>query len=335
MPFRSVVLLCSILVSGANRAGTISDTSTSLEPGIYAAVLFGGKSTGGASNSAAGLFSRIASDTVWTHHYRPNLFTFGMAYQRSSGRWYIAGGNGLHRSTDRGRSWRVLTGWQTEEVLSVVVDSHDQKTIFISTPFGVFKSVDDGVTWLKKMSGMKKWFVQKIIQDQTDHRILYAACEDDLYRSDDGGEHWRPLQIGAPGILTVYQLPSDPKTIIVGTEDDGVLTSFDGGVSWQRGAQIPKTAIYGVSSTSTGSNVYAGGFRSGFWKSEDKGKSWSLLWNAEGVETIFTVFVHPTTPSHLIIGTSGQGCYESMDGGKTWREAGLTGASVRQIELYE
>jgi len=35
-----------------------------------------------------------------------------------------------------------------------------------------------------------------------------------------------------------------------------------------------------------------------------------------------------------MIGTSGQGIYESLDAGKTWRHAGLQGCQVRQIELY-
>lgn len=319
--------------SGSSRART-DGSPDSLGPGYYAAVLFGGKSSVGASNNPAGLFSRKRGDTVWTHHYRPNLFTFGMARQRSTGRWYIAGGNGLHRSTDGGRSWRILTSWQTEEVLSVELDPANPGIVYVSTPFGVFKSIDDGATWEKKMTGMKKWYVQKLVMDRNDPQTLYAACEDDLYVTRGGANQWQALYVGALGVLEFYQLPSDPHVLLVGTEDDGLLVSRDNGKSWKQASGIPRTAIYGIASSLSDRRVYAGGFRSGLWVSGDDAKTWQLLWRAEEIEVIFTIFVDKDQPDHLIIGTSGQGMYESFDGGRRWKPAGLTGASVRKIDFY-
>jgi photosystem II stability/assembly factor-like uncharacterized protein len=80
--------------------------------------------------------------------------------------------------------------------------------------------------------------------------------------------------------------------------------------------------------------VYAGGFKTGLWKSVDGGLSWNLLWQNSDIEAIFTIFVDPDDPLHLLVGTSGQGIYESLDCGKNWRYAGLNGCHVKQIDLY-
>lgn len=334
MLFSLIVLFIPALLNGVLSREAPAALPDTLGPGLYAAVLFGGNSTVGASNNPAGLFSRADGDTAWTHHYRPNLFTFGMTRERSTGYWYIAAGNGLHRSTDGGRSWRVLTSWQTEEVLSVELNPVHPDILYISTPFGVFKSIDDGATWEKKMTGMKKWYVQKVVMDRNDPETLYAACEDDLYVTRYGANQWQVLQVGTPGILEFYQLASDPNVLLVGTEDDGLIVSHDNGKSWKQASGIPQTAIYGIASSVGDRRVYAGGFRSGLWVSEDRGKTWRLLWNAEGIEAIFTIFVDRDQLDHLIIGTLGQGLYESFDGGRAWKSAGLAGASVRRIESY-
>jgi photosystem II stability/assembly factor-like uncharacterized protein len=302
----------------------------------YAAVFLnrGHVSGGGVSN--LGLFRRSPGDTAWSNIYRRNLFTFGLGLWKSGSttRQYIAAGNGLHRSVDGRKTWRVLTDWHTEEVLSVALDPVDSAVIYIATPFGVFRSTDDGARWQKKMSGMNSWFVRKVMVDWSDRSALFAGAEDDLYRTTDKGEHWTPLHVGVPGMEAVVQHPADPKHLLVGTSDDGVRVSVDGGKSWKEGKGLPNTAFYAVCVSSDKQTIYAGGYQTGLWKSSDGGFSWSLLWQDSEIEAIYTIFVHPDDPRHLMVGTSGQGIYESRDGGKTWSKFGLNGCHVKQIELY-
>ncbi|MEK6756322.1 MAG: hypothetical protein AABZ02_09240 [Bacteroidota bacterium] len=306
------------------------------QPSFYAAVFLNRGHVSGGASSNIGLFRREVGDTTWRNIYHPNLFTFGIGFwQRgSTSRYYIAGGNGLHRSTDGGKSWRILTSWQTEEILSVALDPIDSSILYIATPFGVFKSTNEGKRWEKKMKGMEKWYVQQIIIDGKNHRTLYAVAEDDLYRSRDAGDQWVALGVGVPGILTVLQHPVDPSVLIVGTEDDGVRVSDDGGKTWKAGRGLPRTAFYALRSSPDGRTHYAGGYKSGLWKSGDMGGTWSLVWLAPEVEAILSIFVYPGNSQHLIIGTNGQGVYESLDGGRSWTNTGLKGAHVKQIELY-
>lgn len=221
------------------------------------------------------------------------------------------------------------------EVLSVALDPVDSSLIYIATPFGVFKSTDYGDHWIKKTAGMKKWFVKKVVVDRLNRSTLYATAEDDLYRSTDKGEHWSPLHVGVPSIEAFVQSPANENLLVVGTEDDGVRVTADGGKTWVQGKGLAKTAFYGLCASSDKRTLYAGGYQTGLWKSDDNGRSWFLLWLDSDIEAIFTIFVHPTDPNHLMVGTSGQGIYESLDAGKTWRNIGLKGCHVKEIQLYQ
>jgi photosystem II stability/assembly factor-like uncharacterized protein len=302
----------------------------------YAAVFLNRSQVSVGASGSIGLYRRGYGDTVWENIYRPNLFTFGIGMwsKGATKRLYIAGGNGLHRSENGGTSWRILTDWRTEEVLSVALDPVDSARLYIATTFGIFRSDDDGKSWHKKMKGMARTFVQKVIIDRSDRRMLYACCEDDLYLSKDGAEHWVSLHVGVPGMMMVAQHPDNPNHILVGTEDNGVRVSLDKGKSWHAGRGLPNSAVYSIAFSSDRQVVYAGGYETGLWRSSDSGLNWQPLWQSGELEAIFAIFVHPRNQKHLMVGTSGQGIYESFDEGKTWCRAGLSGCHVKQIELF-
>ena len=175
---------------------------------IFAAVLLHRGTAVGKNAGSFGVFVR-SGDTTWTKVTLSNIISFGLGYygRGSTQRHYLAAGNGVHRSTDGGRTWRVLTSWRTEEILCVVPDPEDSALIYAATPFGVFKTTDDGATWVKKGNGFKKWYIQRIIMDRADRSVLFAASEDDLYRSTDAGEHWKPMHVGGPEILCLAPAP--------------------------------------------------------------------------------------------------------------------------------
>ncbi len=301
----------------------------------YAAVFLNRSHVSVGASANIGLFRRH-SDTVWTNTYRPNLFTFGIGMwaKRGTKRYYIAAGNGVHRSDDGRATWRVLTDWRTEEILSLALDPVDSSRSYIATPLGIFRSTDDGKSWQKKSQGMKKGFVQKVVIDHSQRRTLYACSEDDLYCSTDEGEHWKPLRVGVSGVMTVAQHPVNSAHLLVGTEDSGVRVSFDRGKTWKIGAGLPRTAFYALCVSPNHETVYAGGYLSGVWKSNNGGMSWDLLWQSDQLEAVYAIFIHPENSRHIMIGTSGQGIFESLDEGRTWRQAGLRGCHVKQIELY-
>ncbi|MFH0991689.1 MAG: hypothetical protein V1799_16910 [bacterium] len=323
---RSVIIVMGLFLLLGDAQGQTQN--------YYAAVFLNRANVSVGSASGNGVFQRRGNDTGWKNIYRNNLFAFGIDFSNPKKK-YIAAGNGLHRSTDGGATWRILTSWKTEEVLSVAIDPVDQRCITIATPQGIFQSVDDGETWHAKRTGFRKWFVQQVMTDNRNRRILYAAAEDDLYKTTNRGDLWKPLGVGKPGIMTVFQHPVNGDTLLVGTEDDGVFYSFDGGKRWRQSAGLPSTAFYATTSTPDGLHLYAGGNQTGLWRSDNAGVSWKQVWNAPNIESIFTILIHPQNQSYIMVGTNAQGIFESKDQGKTWIAAGLQGAHVKQIILCD
>jgi photosystem II stability/assembly factor-like uncharacterized protein len=332
---RKAILVCLLSSAVCVACANAGDASAPGSRRIFAAVLLHRGTAVGKNAGTFGVFVRTG-DTIWTKVTLSNIIAFGLGYfdNGSTRRYYLAAGNGVHRSTDGGQSWRTLTSWRTEEILCVAPDPVDSAVIYAATPFGVFKTIDDGATWLKKSTGFNKWYIQRIILDVANRRTLYAASEDDLYRSTDAGEHWSPLHVEGPEILALMQHPKNPGILLVGQEDEGIKYSTNRGASWSP-ARIPSpTSIYAFAASADGRDLYAAGWKTGLWRSEDGGASWLQAWQAENVEAIYSLFVDPWDPAHLMVGTVGSGVFESLDRGRTWRLVGLSGAQVKQIELY-
>ncbi len=303
---------------------------------LFAAVFIVRGSVSGNATGGYGLYVGAQNDTVWTRISRSSTLTFGLALfdNGRTRRYYMAAGNGVHRSTDGGKSWKILTSWRTEEILCVVPDPVDSSVIYVATPFGVFKTVDDGATWEKKMNGIPAWFIQRILMDPRDRRTLYAAAQTDVFRTTDAGEHWQAMGSGLEQVLALMQMPQDPGVMLAAGELKGIRRTTDGGKTWSAARGVDSAIIYTFRSSRDGNEVYAAGWKTGLLGSSDQGASWHQVWPAPGIDAIYSLFVYPDDPAHLLVGTVGDGIEESLDHGVTWRSAGLPGTQVKQIELY-
>ena len=329
----ALLLMQSAAVTGAGAQAQGPPTTGRM----FATVLLVRGSVVGNSTGGFGLYVRSsASDTSWRKITKGNIISFGIG-QFDNGRTrrlYLAGGNGLHRSTDGGETWKIITSWRTEEILGVVPDPVDSAMMYVATPFGVFKTTDDGLTWNRKMNGINPWYIQRIIMDGRDRSVLYAAGESDLFRTTDGGESWRGMGSGCREILAVLQHPVRREVILVAGEEAGIRRTTDGGATWSAARGLEGTSVYTFRASPDGRSLYAAGWQTGIWRSTDDGASWEQLWTGPDAEAVYSLFVDPANPAHLMVGSVAKGLFESLDGGAHWKYAGLTGAQVKQIEIY-
>lgn len=327
---RAILLL--LICSPVGQAGA---PPTDLRPRLHAAVFLVRGSVVGSNIGAFGPFVRT-SDTTWRQLSRSNLITFGFgAWENSDARrLYVAAGNGLHRSTDDGASWKIITGWKTMEITSVLPDARDAKDVLVSSPWGVYRTTDDGTTWHECMKGMRRWYVRSLVEDVRKNGTIYAVAEDGVYRSTDRGMTWRPVP-GATGPVTAFlQLPGHAETFLLGLEDQGIRLTTDGGKTWRSAVTPSATSIYALGSSRDGRMVYAGGWRSGIWRSADGGITWALAGPIDGVDVIFCFLIDPDHVDHVFVGTDGNGVYESSDGGMQWSFAGLRGGKIKHLFMY-
>ena len=272
------------------------------------------------ADPASGLFVSTDRGSTWQHRgWREYVRTF-FSEEGSDGTIWSACGNGVLRSTDNGRRWRVTTGWEVTEVLKVKVAETDPSLVFASTAYGIFRTTDRGETWEKKTRGMRRAFSGDVCIDRADpHRIL-AATEEGIYLSEDRGDQWAETGLAGKGVRVVLQDPRDAKRFWLGTEEDGVYCSSDGGRHWERRSEgLDCSAVYAIALHPQNHNrIYAGTFGGGVFQSTDGGGRWEERSRGLTDCQVHALVVLPSDPRVLLAGTLNRGLFRSTDSGDTW-----------------
>jgi photosystem II stability/assembly factor-like uncharacterized protein len=134
--------------------------------------------------------------------------------------------------------------------------------------------------------------------------MFAAGVSGGIWKTDDGGESWRPLDDLLPNIAvnSMAMDPSDTRIVYAGTGEgyfrevvrgtslplrgEGILKTVDGGESWERLASTSTSDFYWVNKIVISHNdtrrVYAA-TRTGVWRSNDAGLNWSRILNGEDV----------------------------------------------------
>jgi photosystem II stability/assembly factor-like uncharacterized protein len=225
---------------------------------------------------------------------RPNqeLFTYGLAYSPGAPRSLTIGldEGTVAKTSDAGRHW-------TPEPAAIclpadVVGFSPPSTILVSSTAG---STDDGcsASCLTKISrdggasftcldGPPR--VSVFLVDPLQPATVYAAADEDVWQSTDGGLHFtlRATHLGV-SISALVASPAAHQTLYAGGFD-GVLKSVDGGATWA----LASRGLFGTNALavdpSNASIVYAdgllahtGGFDRRIFESRDGGASWTPL----------------------------------------------------------
>ncbi len=180
--------------------------------------------------------------------------------------------------------------------MCVAADPNDPNRLLVGTfDRGPFLTEDGGGSWRPVGDGIPHPRILSVAISPCDRvngkSVLYAGSEpSNLYRSEDDGETWRdfPALPALPSasnwsfpprpwthhVRWIALHPTDPRTIYVGIELGGVMTTRDGGATWEDrkpGAQPDAHAL--ATHPAAPDRVYeaAGG---GVAISDDDGRTW-------------------------------------------------------------
>ena len=168
---------------------------------------------------------------------------------------------GVWKTNDGGSTWQPLFDEElclaVGEPSSIAIDPGDSDVIYVGTSargavsvqrqVGIFKSMDGGSSWILLGSGYPEGndgnaddfanrLVNSIIVDPGNSQIVYAATNDGVWTSSDGGENW--VQGAGTNNTDARSLELDPtapagaRILYAGLSGQGVSQSIDGGATW-------------------------------------------------------------------------------------------------------
>lgn len=230
----------------------------------------------------------------------------------------------LNDSMYHGLKWRNIGPFRGgRSVASSGVIGQSMTYYMGSTGGGIWKTIDDGITWKNVSDGfLKTGTVGAIAVSESNPNIVFAgmgehaargvmtSMGDGVYKSTDAGKTWKHIGLDETRhISDVIIHPKNPDIVFVTAQgaqygpsnQRGVYRSLDGGDSWENVLFVDENT--GASSLSMDMTnplilyaamwqhrrypwkIESGGENSGLYKSTDGGTSWKKL--KEGLPTAF------------------------------------------------
>lgn len=143
----------------------------------------------------------------------------------------------LYRTEDGGTTWKIIAAKGLSGAFTLATSPRNANPVFAGTSNGLLVSPDRGETWstLAELGP-----VVAVAVGYDDDNLIYAfSAQRGMSRSADGGKTWQPASGGmdlAPreAILHVTIHPAKSAILYVGTTQDRLFKSEDGGQNWKR-----------------------------------------------------------------------------------------------------
>ena len=191
----------------------------------------------------------------------------------------IQPGDGVYKSTDAGKTWTHVGFSNSDAISRIRIHPANPDIVFVadfgkygvpSDERGLYKSVDGGKTWQRKLFRDNKTGAVDIAIDPRNPNVIFAALWEayrveyqmssggpgsGLFKSTDGGETWTEisrnpgLPSGVDGKIGVAVSGADSNRVyaLVENLDGGLFSSDDAGATWKLmngGRNIRQRAFY-------------------------------------------------------------------------------------------
>lgn len=132
-----------------------------------------------------------------------------------------AGGVGVQRSVDGGRTWR-RAGLRRSAVLSLAVDPEDTAVLYAGTDAGLSKSTNAGATWQPLQGALDDVRVEALAIDPMYRRTVIAGTDRGVFWSTDGGDRWRRFTRLPPRTFDVLAMDRSAGLLYAGANGAGI-----------------------------------------------------------------------------------------------------------------
>jgi len=266
-------------------------------------------------------------------------------------------GGGNFLSEDGGASWiSASTGYSGADIREVAVHPHNPAIVYAIGLSGPFVSTDGGVHWRgltpENLALLNLGEAIAVDPHSPDMVVMAHADETWIYWSADAGRSWQeaqyqritnqaemPLDRGLGGLVAVAFSPARPGKVYGGYGHNtcsrsgeacghrvqfSVITSEDGGRSWQRRTGVPGDGlpVSAVAAHPADPDVaWLAIPEGGVYRTADGGATWTPSMGGLESKRVMSLALDPQNPAVLYAGTYADGLFKSADGGATWKQS--------------
>lgn len=278
-------------------------------------------------------------------------FTIWVGTGENNSQRSVGYGDGVYKSTDGGKSFQKVGLENSEHIGMIAIHPANGDVVYVAAqgPLwkeggdrGLYQTTDGGKTWAKILEISEHTGVNEVHLDPVDPSIVYASSyqrrrhtwvlinggpESGLHKSTDGGKTWKAINRGLPGgdkgRIGMAISPINPEVVYAVVEaaegQSGFYRSANRGETWTRMSDYvsgsPQYYQELVACPHQMDRVYS--LDTYLQVSEDGGKSFSALGEADKHVDNHALVVDPKDPEHLLVGCDG-GVYETWDRGRTY-----------------
>ena len=265
----------------------------------------------------------------------PNLVWVGTGENnnRQSSSW----GDGVHRSTDGGVTWKPMGLRESRQIARIVLDPRNPDVVYVAAlgdlwrpggERGVYKTTDGGTSWTRVLDGGPDAGATELVMDPRNPLVLYAALyqrrrasfgfngggpASGLHKTTDGGRTWTRLAGGLPegpmGRIGLDVFRRNPNVVVARIEHEkagGIYRSDDAGVTWRKMSGTNGRPMYfGIIRLDPENDLRVYLPQTPLGVSDDGGKTFRFDGASRVHVDFHALWVDPRDPSHLIIGGDG------------------------------
>src|SRR5688572_9561496 len=262
-------------------------------------------------------------------------------------------GDGVYKTTDGGKTFTHIGLRETQTIARVVLDPRNSNVVYVAATGhlfgpnadrGIYKSTDGGRNWTKVKYVDENTGFTDLAIDPSNPNVLYAAsyqrrrtgcCFNGggpgsaLWKSEDAGRTWTKLTgsglpQGTYGRIAVDVARSNPNVVYAQIETDGGDSAAvvlgggrGGGYDWCNNGAVGRGFGGNTPPSDTLKPPAASRARPGLYRSENKGRSWTLVSNCNGRPMYFSnIRIDPT--NHNVVYLANVRGTKSLDGGRTF-----------------
>jgi len=253
---------------------------------------------------------------------------------------------GIYLSYEKGNNWQTLAylmtadgtrpSFQGVNVNFLKMDPTDNLALYAGTTDSLYYSYNGGQGWFKTLEGLGN--IKDLDIDPKNHCNIYAAVDNRLYQTTDCGRFWdyKLIEQGNPQIINTLAIDSySPENIYVGTANNGLFKSEDGGYSWRNLKYYDSPVVKILVSDQDTRIIYVITLNSGTFRSLDAGATWEEITkniqsameddkidkNCGNVKAYKNLIFDPKNNSRLLYATN---CLmETTDQGNSWTQIKL------------